>query len=417
METETPVPAAAETAPVRSVEDARAVLARHLTFSEPWHYDLLLLWAAQGHLRSILPDECCVYLAFVGPKSSGKTTATQIAVQLAGGEMLASGTLAAMIRTFETARVVGIDELDSNAKKEENLEAILRVGNKWSAIYKICAPGPNGSQRPVDLKIGGPKVYNYRSEVEDALGTRECRIEMGRQRDARQIVENLFLAGSVESVTIWLRETCSLALFRRDARQVEDHVRSDEFVARVATLPAALARQQQTGTILLAISDLLGWGLDSVVRSSVEAQGQDDGVDEGLRDELARIYRERVSAETGDLEIPQQEVLDRLNAGRPSAPRLTGKAFARIRRELGFRDGVNCFKNRKQGGRRILRFDSTVRFALGLGPEPLGLDSPVAAMNRSEMDRAVAELGATITYPGGTVADRRTGEILRRGDV
>ena len=158
-----------EPTPLLTREDARAILGRHVTFSEEWHYDIVLTWAAQGYLRGVLPDECCANLAFVGPKSSGKTTATQLSVLLAGGEMLASGTLAAMIRTFETAGVVGIDELDSNLKKEENLEGILRVGNKWSAVYKICMPGAGGAQKAVDLKIGGPKVFNFRSEIEDAL--------------------------------------------------------------------------------------------------------------------------------------------------------------------------------------------------------------------------------------------------------
>lgn len=411
-----------ELADVRSREEARALLARHVTFSEPWQYDLLLIWAAQGYLRTVLPDECCVNLAFVGGKSAGKTTATQVAVRLAGGEMLASGTLAAIIRTFESAGVVGIDELDSNLKKEELLEGILRVGNRWGAVYKVCAPGPNGSQRPVDLKIGGPKVYNYRSQVEDALGTREYRVEMPRQRDARQIVENLFLGESIEPVAGWLREASAEALKRWTPEKVEAHLRSEAFIRRVGALPAELARQAQTAAVLLAVADVLGWELDTEVRLAVESQGLDDGVEDDVRAVLASVYQERADREAPDLEIPQQEILDLLNVRRgPGALRLTGKSFARVRREIGFRDGVNCIKDRKAGGRRVLRFDAIVRHAIGVGPEPVALDSPVSALAVQpiptppgpDLERAVRELGPTVRYPDGTVTDRRTGAVLR----
>ena len=64
-------------------QGAREALSHHVRFSQPWQYDLMLLWAAQPYLRSVLPDECCVNLAFSGPKSSGKTKATaQIAARL-----------------------------------------------------------------------------------------------------------------------------------------------------------------------------------------------------------------------------------------------------------------------------------------------------------------------------------------------
>lgn len=231
MQSAQPTRTQAEVATVLTNEDARATLAQHVTFEEDWHYFLLLTWAAQGYFRNVLPDECCANLAFVGPKSSGKTTATQIAVTLAGGETLASGTLAAMIRTFETAGVIGIDELESNLRKEENLEGILRVGNKWSAVYKICQQTKNGGQRAVDLKIGGPKVFNYRSEIEDALRTRTYIVQMPRQDDPAQVVRNLFLDGAIRPVAEWLRRTCEAALPAWTPDSVQAHMLSPEFVA------------------------------------------------------------------------------------------------------------------------------------------------------------------------------------------
>ena len=409
---------------VASREDARSLLGQHVTFSEEWHYDILLTWAAQGYLRRVLPDECCANLAFVGPKSSGKTTATQVAVLLAGGEMLASGTLAAMIRTFETAGVVGIDELDSNLKKEENLEGILRVGNKWSAVYKICMPGPGGTQRAVDLKIGGPKVFNYRSEIEDALRTRTYVVEMPRQDDSGQVVRNLFLDSAIRPVGDWLRKTCESNVSGWTQASVKDHILSPEFVSRVRSLPGSLARHRQTAAVLLAVDDILGWNLDEEIRGASEAQAEGEGTNELLRDALVDLYTGRAEPLGSDIEVPLVEALQFVNLRlkEATASALSDKAFARARREFGFQDRVNVLKIRSAGGRRILRFDGPVRYALGIGPEPMRLDSkltdafrnPREIQDSSEMERAVRELGPTITYPDGTVADRRTGEILRR---
>jgi hypothetical protein len=399
-------------------------LGRHVTFSEAWHYDILLTWAAQGYLRHVMPDECCANLAFSGAKSSGKTTATQVAVILAGGEMLASGTLAAMIRTFEAAGVVGIDELDSNLKKEENLEGILRVGNKWSAVYKICAPGPKGSQRAIDLKIGGPKVYNYRSEIEDALRTRTYVIEMPRQDDPGQVVRNLFLESAIRPIGQWLKGTCESALIGWTADSVRAHILSPAFEARVASLPGTLARHRQTAAVLLAVDDILGWNLDDEIRGASEAQAEDEGTNELLRDALVSLYTARAEPFGSDVEIPLVEALQFVNSRfkQDNTPPMSAKAFASARRELGFQDRVNVLKRRTDGGRRILVIDAKVRFALGVGTQPVTLDSrlsstflnPPEIQHSVEMARAVRQLGTTITYPDGTVSDRRTGALLRR---
>lgn len=300
-------------APILTREDARAILRRHVTFSEEWHYDIVLTWGAQGYLRSVLPDECCANLAFVGPKSSGKTTATQLAVTLAGGEMLASGTLAAMIRTFEAARVVGIDELDSNLKKEENLEGILRVGNRWSAVYKICMPGAGGAQKAVDLKIGGPKVFNYRSEIEDALRTRTYVVEMPRQDDTGQIVRNLFLDSAIRPVGAWLRSLCESAVAGWTPESVKAHMLSEEFLARIRSLPASLARHRQTAAVLLAVDDILGWDLDDEISGASEAQAEDEGTNELLRDALTDLYSGRAVTLGTDVDIPLVEALQFVN--------------------------------------------------------------------------------------------------------
>ena len=329
-----------------------------------------------------------------------------------------------MIRTFETAGVVGIDELDSNLKKEENLEGILRVGNKWSAVYKICMPGTGGTQKAVDLKIGGPKVFNYRSEIEDALRTRTYVVEMPRQDDSGQVVRNLFLDSAIRPVGEWLRKTCESKVSGRTSDTVKDHILSPEFVSRVRSLPGSLARHRQTAAVLLAVDDILGWNLDDEIRGASEAQADDEETNELLRDALVDLYSGRAAAHGSDVEVPLVEALQFVNLRLKdsTAHPLSDKTLARARREFGFQDRVNVLKVRSAGARRILRFDAPARYALGIGPEPIRLDSKLTEVFRnpreiqdsSEMDRAVRELGPTISYPDGTVSERRTGMILRR---
>jgi len=143
-------------------ENAHAALRNHVVFSQDWHYDIVLLWAAQPHLKEVLPDKCCVNLAFTGGKSSGKTTATEIANSVAEGKVLAGGTYAAVIRTFDSGKTVGIDELDSLVKRLPEIEDIIRQGNNWNAVYETCIKTKGGKWIPDDLKIGGPKVFNLR---------------------------------------------------------------------------------------------------------------------------------------------------------------------------------------------------------------------------------------------------------------
>ena len=88
-----------EDAQVFDLEGALRALREYLSFSQPWHPRLCLLWAAHTHLQEVLPN-LAIHLAFSGPKSSGKSEATKLMAELAGGRYLVGGTLAAFIRAF-----------------------------------------------------------------------------------------------------------------------------------------------------------------------------------------------------------------------------------------------------------------------------------------------------------------------------
>jgi hypothetical protein len=163
-------------------------------------------------------------------------------------------------------------------------------------------------------------------------------------------------------------------------------------------------------------------------------------------DELRGWLREIYSGDAGepsmsDLRVPWDRLLERVNARRKAAGYQVwaskSSALKTAMRELGFEDGKSIVR-RNTG--RVAIFDSEVRKRLGIdegslppipsksepGPDPGDLfegrptradsvrDRVASAEPESEMDLAVRTLGPTITYPDGTVADRRTGSIIHR---
>ncbi len=353
-----------------SLEGARAALKEHLAFSHEWEYDIVLLWAAQPHLRDVLPDEC-FHLAFSGAKSSGKTTATRIAAALADGEFFGGGTLAAMIRVFGESNVVGVDEIDSNNRRlQGHLEGILRIANDWKAVYKLNIPKDGGGWRPHDLEVGGPKVFNYRSQVEDALRSRALVIEMPRQHQAHMDINNLFLENPVGVAADWLTTLCARRVRKIGRRGVERHLRSPEFIQRVETFQAVLGRDNQIAALLLVISDILELELESSIRAAMKAKQEEEESYEDIRQVLSDLYY-GAKGHTPDGEqvrIGLTEALSSINRQREADGQrsLSYKLFARIRREFGFQDGVNVVIVRKERGNRFLVFDAGVREALGI---------------------------------------------------
>lgn len=354
-----------------SVEGARRALREHLTFSHEWQYDIVLIWAAQAHLAEVLPDEC-VNLAFSGAKSSGKTTATWIAAHLAGGAFFGGGSLAAMIRAFDANRVVGIDEVDANNRRlRYDLEGILRICNRWNAIYPLMRRTKGGFAFE-DLEVGGPKVFNFRSKVEDALRSRTWVIEMPRQKDARQAIANLFLENPTTIVKDWLAARAAERVREWSKDKVKAHMEDPAFIARLEALPAALGRDQAIAAVFLVISDIMELDLDGSIRQAQEARGEEEESYEEIREHLRELYRSEVRRDGDECKIAVMDAKVYINrelseAGSPYT--LSNAQFARVRREFGFQEGINVKKISREGGKRFLIFDKMAREALGLEGE------------------------------------------------
>lgn len=400
-------------------------LAEHIRTARSSDYHLMALTAAQVFLRDILPKECCVNLAFAGPKSAGKSKATRIMAILSGGRFFTGGTLGALVAQFGQGSLVAIDEADALVRKLPDIEAILRMGNSWDAPYITSLPKGPGWDR-VTINVGGPKVFNFRGEMEDALLSRTNVVNLPAQVDSTLVTNNFDLENPISEARDRL---CRLAVRMAvgwTRMRALSHLKSPEFRARLDRLPATLARHMETAAVFLLIADILGLDLEEEIRTTTERQAESDSESDDLREYLREFYLSQPAApSTADLEASRSVVLAYVNGKRTAQgfrpwPEKSSEFKTKLR-ELGFEDGKNLLR-RKNG--RVLVFDGDVRDRLGLDdlttgkPPPeesfLGKTKTDALRARSEMDRAVEELGETITYPDGTVADRRTGAILWR---
>jgi hypothetical protein len=345
----------------KGLQDLAASLRELVRFRRDGDAILCLLWAAQCWLGpDVLPEKCLVYLDFVGSKSSGKTTATDLMTELVDGVFLAGGTTASL-RDILAAKpkALGIDEVDIRMKQLSDLEGILRIGNKWHAFYSMRIPKENGGWDTTKQEVGGPKVMNYRYEPEDAMASRSIGVELEPHNDARMIIDGLFGNPKVAEIRDALSQLVSEAIQNWDAEKLEAHMKSDEFLERVRGLGASLPRGTQVGAVLLAIADVLDWKAEDAVRGYL-SEARDDAF-QAEREIVLEIYEENAhEARDGILELPNGDVHESLNNGlRKLGLRPLGRAtWKRIRRELRIKD-------RRENSGLVLIFDASTREAIG----------------------------------------------------
>jgi hypothetical protein len=322
---------------------------------------LSLLWGAQCWLGpEVLPEKCVIYLVFVGPKSSGKTTATETMTEIVDGKYIAGGTTAS-IRDILSKRpkALGIDEVDIRMKAVPDLEGILRVGNKWNATYTLRVPKGDREWDTSPQNVGRPKVMNYRNDPEDALSSRAIVIELEPCNDVRLILDVLFGSTKVVAIRDALKDLASEATQKWNATKVREHMQSDDFRKRVQSLKAVTPRGSQNGAILLAIADIMGWDAEEAIRGYLSAERDDAFQVE--REFMLEIYDEHSSeARDGILELSNAEVHFQMNNRlRKQGLRPLGRGtWKRIRRELRIKD-------RRESAGLVLVFDESTREAIG----------------------------------------------------
>ncbi len=322
---------------------------------------LSLLWGAQCWLGpEVLPEKCVIYLIFVGPKSSGKTTATEAMTEIVDGVYIAGGTTASIRDILsKRPRALGIDEVDIRMKAIPDLEGILRVGNKWNAAYALRVPKGEREWDTSPQNVGGPKVMNYRNDPEDALSSRAIVIELEPCNDVPRILDVLFGSKRTAEIKDRLKALASDASRKWDAKKVQEHMQSSEFTKRVESLKAITPRGSQSGAILLAIADIMGWDAEDAIRGYLSAERDDAFQVE--REIVLEIFDEHsTEARDGILELSNADVCLQVN----KRLRMQGlgplgkKAWKRVRRELRIKD-------RRDNAGLVLIFDRATQEAIG----------------------------------------------------
>lgn len=350
---------------VPDLRDAISIMRKVAVFETELDYFSVLLWAAHTGMRNILPTDVCLYLAFEGRKSSGKTTMTKVAVNLAhDGRMIAETTSAALKRTCNGYITMGIDELDELGKKNPHIISMLRTGNSWNSKSQVCVPSGRDFE-VIELDSGGPKVFNYYGEIDDALSSRCITVKVFEKKNARLAINSLFLKSMLTQVKGWLESSVKAHIEGCTPEKIQEVMQSDEFVRRVETVKPQLARGYQQAAILLMVSDIMAWGLDDKIKEIVESQDIGDPF-ETEKEIIANWYsqereknKEQILIDPDfTIEIGSEELRAFVNFSLRDRklPEIGKDRFKKLKQELGIRDNKDSHK----GGKRILRFDRSV---------------------------------------------------------
>lgn len=324
---------------------AKELVARVLRFPRKSDYDGFLLSVGQTYVVVLL--EKVWYLALVGPKSSGKTTATKVWAWLGDGTYhVATVSAAALVAIMEAARGLTIDEVDATLRRPERdlIEALLRQGiEKGQPYVKMMEVRREGRRvhEPVAVPTFGPKAFNYRGKLEDALTSRADIVEMVRAHDAGLRRRARRYSELLAPLKAWLEREAARALAEWTPEKVRAYEESDEFVALSDGLRVELDRTGEVGDLMLLVGKILRWPVEGVVQERLDVMGEaleDEGVEE-VREAILELVEQAGGGDDGEVKIPKQEVkaridLQRMDRGGRS---VSYNTLAGAYREIGLR--------------------------------------------------------------------------------
>jgi hypothetical protein len=429
---------------------------------------LVIVWAAHTHL--IVRCNSTFYLGFQGKSGSGKGTAIESCISLTpNGVVLSDATDAYLASVLNEGRAIGLEEWDSLVRKNPGIEALLRNGYRRGATRGIMVQKGQGSKwEEATLSLFGPKVYDTHTGPSGHLLGRSIIFPMEPDDSVDRALDAEDKAELLRPLKSALEGRARLALIEWQQDRVDRHLRSPEFRARVASMGGRTGRDHVIAALILLTCDMMGWDLESELRPIIS--GRTTVEEFGLEAEVLETIRRVVGDIRPERELSTEGLLGELNKRRQEtgvAGRLTLKGLGGALRELGFKKGPEWERAKSGPNRdttvvrpyRILREwsdrpDSTPEFAcpsrpscpppqettgslgtLGIqnsssqrfDPEDLFPGTPTKADRArgsasaetsesteppTEMDRAIAQLGPSITYPDGRVTDRRSGVVI-----
>ncbi len=257
------------------------------------------------------------------------------------------------------------------------------MGNSWDAKAKL-SDQRDGKWEVITTNIGGPKVFNFRGDIDDALRSRCMVISMPSSKDSSIIINGMFMESILAPVKQWLESevTHAISKMKQDAaalgytpqRWVQADIETNDFRNRLECIKATLGRDRQQAAVLLEIDHIMGWKLEGSIKNIIEGQVSEDPF-ETEKEIIANYYldKRRLSHNTGldgeaivsvgseDLRIIINQSL-KMKGSRD----LTKQAFSILKREVGWQEGRNARKSSVHRGKMMLEFDEPVIIKLGV---------------------------------------------------
>lgn len=340
-------------------EKAKASLAQVVRFPRPSDYDAFLLSVAQTYILDRLDKVW--YIAFVGSMSSGKTTATKVWAYLADRTYhVATVSAAAIVAIMQKARGLTIDEVDATLKRGERdlVEALLRQGIERGQPYVKMMEVVQGGRRQHVLQgvpTFGPKAFNYRGKLEDALTSRADLVEMRRAKDpalrrrARRYREQL------APLKAWLEWEAEKALAGWSHERVHEYEASEEFVARSDALRVELDRTGEIGDLMLLVGKVMDWSVERVIQERLDtmAMAIEEPIVEEVQEEILKMVEQAEYKVGEEWRIPKAALRGQLDLARKDRGErsIWGNDLAAALRELGL---TNEGRSGREDRRRCL---------------------------------------------------------------
>ncbi len=355
------------------LQDVCEGILKYGIFRDDPTFDIFLAWTAQGHLRKVMPLNKCFFLFVHGSKSSGKSVVTEIGALLGGGRFIEEGSLAAMERIFNEADkgIIWIDEIPSNNRRLKfDLEGILRVADSWDATYDLC--NTEGKITVEALKVGGPKIFNGRGSLEDALLSRGITIEMPRVLDVNIALDNYVRDKQLGGIVSKWKAYCLRKAAKWSNKKSMELWHDPAFRERVKAFPIALGRDYGIAAHLLIISEILDLEIEESIRKVMQEKQEQEESFDLYKDLMRDLYIFNNERQDRDWAVSVGDALEFLKErlSKMGLKSLSQAAFKRMRPELGFEEGINVGKDRRQqSGKYMMTYDANVRKLLGIGKE------------------------------------------------
>lgn len=361
------------------------------------HYRYEILYCGATYLRERLPF--AFNLGFEGKTGAGKSACTKEALYLCyRGEWVSETTEAALTTLLDQGSTLGFDEADALLKAHKNdlLEAILRMSSDpeskhWVKEQVLDADGKVCWElRP--RKLFAFKIMNFIRKIEPALASRTLILHLDPTKEIWIIQRSAYYEDFLAPVRIWLRREVRKAA-AWDAEKIKALILSDEMNREMSKLPSDLSRDRQIGMVLLAVTRVFGWDMDTWIHEAIRS------LDDFREDELQEEIRAFLLSYSEGAKVWVTDLRKRFNEEfRKGEKSLSATGFGNLLSTLG----VSRNKNRKKGGRLFVDFTKSLLDTLS----PPGPPSPLGPQTGDRVDQ--------VDQVGKGVRDRILAKVFKR---